>query len=179
MPTNQARVQVRGNEHAQTWTAPRGVSRSRGTQPQVAQQGILRVSNQQREEVQITMYHSRRRHPSIVNPESSDHKYRTLLKEVLDLKRKPHETGHMWRLKQYESLLLSRGTFEGNLGRLWYAISLMQNGHYHIRMEKQEYAPVFADTEPAFLRAAQSMGCLLYTSPSPRDRQKSRMPSSA
>ena len=24
-----------------------------------------------------------------------------------------------------------------------------------------------------------SMGCLLYTSPSPRDRQKSRMPSSA
>ena len=26
---------------------------------------------------------------------------------------------------------------------------------------------------------AESMGCLLYTSPSPRDRQKSRMPSSA
>ena len=26
---------------------------------------------------------------------------------------------------------------------------------------------------------AQVMGCLLYTSPSPRDRQKSRMPSSA
>ena len=26
---------------------------------------------------------------------------------------------------------------------------------------------------------AWSMGCLLYTSPSPRDRQKSRMPSSA
>ena len=27
--------------------------------------------------------------------------------------------------------------------------------------------------------AAQLYGCLLYTSPSPRDRQKSRMPSSA
>ena len=27
--------------------------------------------------------------------------------------------------------------------------------------------------------AAQLLGCLLYTSPSPRDRQKSRMPSSA
>ena len=26
---------------------------------------------------------------------------------------------------------------------------------------------------------AQAKGCLLYTSPSPRDRQKSRMPSSA
>ena len=27
--------------------------------------------------------------------------------------------------------------------------------------------------------ACKDMGCLLYTSPSPRDRQKSRMPSSA
>ena len=27
--------------------------------------------------------------------------------------------------------------------------------------------------------AAWAVGCLLYTSPSPRDRQKSRMPSSA
>ena len=27
--------------------------------------------------------------------------------------------------------------------------------------------------------AAEGMACLLYTSPSPRDRQKSRMPSSA
>ena len=29
------------------------------------------------------------------------------------------------------------------------------------------------------LKNMQLMGCLLYTSPSPRDRQKSRMPSSA
>ena len=29
------------------------------------------------------------------------------------------------------------------------------------------------------LELAQTVGCLLYTSPSPRDRQKSRMPSSA
>ena len=29
------------------------------------------------------------------------------------------------------------------------------------------------------IRAAQECSCLLYTSPSPRDRQKSRMPSSA
>ena len=28
-------------------------------------------------------------------------------------------------------------------------------------------------------KAAEESGCLLYTSPSPRDRQKSRMPSSA
>ena len=29
------------------------------------------------------------------------------------------------------------------------------------------------------IEAASKVGCLLYTSPSPRDRQKSRMPSSA
>ena len=32
---------------------------------------------------------------------------------------------------------------------------------------------------PTYQRAAHSDVCLLYTSPSPRDRQKSRMPSSA
>ena len=31
----------------------------------------------------------------------------------------------------------------------------------------------------AMLHIARRKGCLLYTSPSPRDRQKSRMPSSA
>ena len=31
----------------------------------------------------------------------------------------------------------------------------------------------------SFVAAAQVLVCLLYTSPSPRDRQKSRMPSSA
>ena len=36
---------------------------------------------------------------------------------------------------------------------------------------------VLALDPPTFI--AQLMGCLLYTSPSPRDRQKSRMPSSA
>ena len=33
-----------------------------------------------------------------------------------------------------------------------------------------------ADNDPLF---GDGLGCLLYTSPSPRDRQKSRMPSSA
>ena len=33
--------------------------------------------------------------------------------------------------------------------------------------------------DPAHGAVAQFFGCLLYTSPSPRDRQKSRMPSSA
>ena len=34
-------------------------------------------------------------------------------------------------------------------------------------------------TEPCWIRSNQIEACLLYTSPSPRDRQKSRMPSSA
>ena len=33
--------------------------------------------------------------------------------------------------------------------------------------------------EKEFIEAARCIGCLLYTSPSPRDRQRSRMPSSA
>ena len=36
---------------------------------------------------------------------------------------------------------------------------------------------VYKDVDLTF--AVRTMGCLLYTSPSPRDRQKSRMPSSA
>ena len=40
---------------------------------------------------------------------------------------------------------------------------------------KPEYRGRFGSVSPAL----QYMGCLLYTSPSPRDRQKSRMPSSA
>ena len=36
-----------------------------------------------------------------------------------------------------------------------------------------------AGNEPAFVADMATTTCLLYTSPSPRDRQKSRMPSSA
>ena len=39
--------------------------------------------------------------------------------------------------------------------------------------------PFFADTGTAPDKEARQRACLLYTSPSPRDRQKSRMPSSA
>ena len=35
------------------------------------------------------------------------------------------------------------------------------------------------EAEEKFKEAAEAYSCLLYTSPSPRDRQKSRMPSSA
>ena len=40
-------------------------------------------------------------------------------------------------------------------------------------------ADVLAVDSPTEVDIARSDNCLLYTSPSPRDRQKSRMPSSA
>ena len=47
----------------------------------------------------------------------------------------------------------------------------------------QECELTFVQSEPISLEKATlqhtAYGCLLYTSPSPRDRQKSRMPSSA
>ena len=45
------------------------------------------------------------------------------------------------------------------------------------RAENLEFALVF--THPFSGGPTMAMNCLLYTSPSPRDRQKSRMPSSA
>src|SRR5678810_1511014 len=40
-------------------------------------------------------------------------------------------------------------------------------------------SPSFVPTSNRLCARSWHMGCLLYTSPSPRDRQKSRMPSSA
>ena len=39
--------------------------------------------------------------------------------------------------------------------------------------------PVMESCLEGAIRRGEPWGCLLYTSPSPRDRQKSRMPSSA
>ena len=48
---------------------------------------------------------------------------------------------------------------------------------------RKEYLRDLKDGHGEFVKGvwvtAKSMACLLYTSPSPRDRQKSRMPSSA
>ena len=42
-----------------------------------------------------------------------------------------------------------------------------------------EIATVVTDANLNVIGEGPSLACLLYTSPSPRDRQKSRMPSSA
>ena len=50
-----------------------------------------------------------------------------------------------------------------------------------ISSEKKGEDPKNLKRKPAnvVMKYMQDFGCLLYTSPSPRDRQKSRMPSSA
>ena len=58
--------------------------------------------------------------------------------------------------------------------------SLIQLGH-DVRVIIPGYGKLWnlleVSSEPVF--RANTMGCLLYTSPSPRDRTRSRMPSSA
>ena len=42
-----------------------------------------------------------------------------------------------------------------------------------------EISEVGGDYEKGYIKAEMDISCLLYTSPSPRDRTRSRMPSSA
>ena len=49
----------------------------------------------------------------------------------------------------------------------------------NLTVGKKTYAAVEDDVRATLERLALLRNCLLYTSPSPRDRQKSRMPSSA
>ena len=58
----------------------------------------------------------------------------------------------------------------------------LENGKPDFRIQKMDsYSPRWKDMYLCDngMQLTQAMDCLLYTSPSPRDRQKSRMPSSA
>ena len=48
-----------------------------------------------------------------------------------------------------------------------------------LQIDGREVRVAAGSSVAAALRIADTTPCLLYTSPSPRDRQKSRMPSSA
>ena len=54
----------------------------------------------------------------------------------------------------------------------------VEGNNIHSDYWAQEQLPHTSFTEPSGI-ACDHYNCLLYTSPSPRDRQKSRMPSSA
>ena len=63
------------------------------------------------------------------------------------------------------------------------AICMTRDRDRLLEATREAEAAIHADPDEAFSYYAHSMvmskRCLLYTSPSPRDRQKSRMPSSA
>ena len=48
-----------------------------------------------------------------------------------------------------------------------------------LQEERKKIIARLLDIQKRFMDLEREKGCLLYTSPSPRDRQKSRMPSSA
>ena len=57
--------------------------------------------------------------------------------------------------------------------------ALMELSRHDLELELIEDMASFTHDPEGFAYYAYPWGCLLYTSPSPRDRQKSRMPSSA
>ena len=61
-------------------------------------------------------------------------------------------------------------------------LSIEENTQFEARLETEPHLRrYYADWLEDFVTLTDDIGevCLLYTSPSPRDRQKSRMPSSA
>ena len=64
----------------------------------------------------------------------------------------------------------------GSIGELIAAIATVATLVYLAVQLKQNTRALRSQT---FQQSSMDMSCLLYTSPSPRDRQKSRMPSSA
>ena len=66
----------------------------------------------------------------------------------------------------------------------WLNVSGLESGHeYDIRIVAMNNGDNKTVSDPIVVYIGERKGqfcfCLLYTSPSPRDRQKSRMPSSA
>ena len=101
---------------------------------------------------------------------------------------------------QIKGTSLASSTTETPISPMDKALSIAENGLQHIRTDVRDYSamlikreridgivgdPEFMDVKIRNRREAEGvplsiyMNCLLYTSPSPRDRQKSRMPSSA
>ena len=86
--------------------------------------------------------------------------------------------GETGAIKIYEGQLLALNTFNNDekLKKLIEEMKIHEEEHseyFEKEISKRKIKPT------RFLKVWDLLGCLLYTSPSPRDRQKSRMPSSA
>ena len=79
----------------------------------------------------------------------------------------------------------------GGLASVWELGDIVFDKHYHVTLLSDSRLRnlveeiglkddmTWVETKTGFYTNDQLYSCLLYTSPSPRDRQKSRMPSSA
>ena len=77
-------------------------------------------------------------------------------------------------MKQYDYLIVGAGLF----GAV-FAHEAKKAGKKCLVIDKRDHIAGNIYTEAVEGINVHRYGCLLYTSPSPRDRQKSRMPSSA
>ena len=80
-------------------------------------------------------------------------------------------------LDKSECLVLDHNDFKNfSIHPLWLRERINNKKFLDKNNYQRLYEPSLLDTNIKFLKYSV---CLLYTSPSPRDRQKSRMPSSA
>ena len=87
-------------------------------------------------------------------------------------------TNKKWILKNRPEGLVKDSDFE----LITEELGEIQEGEILIKNEYLSFDPtqrMWLTDLPGYLPPVQIDDCLLYTSPSPRDRQKSRMPSSA
>ena len=75
-------------------------------------------------------------------------------------------------------------SLESMLKQFFASVADREKGAAYIRQFPEQYDHLFKlacspEQDRVHIVAAWILDCLLYTSPSPRDRQKSRMPSSA
>ena len=77
--------------------------------------------------------------------------------------------------------LLPAAAYHFDVGNLGYSrrSTVLFNEPEAVREIMRDAAGVFPKSDLMVSALEHLIGCLLYTSPSPRDRQKSRMPSSA
>ena len=99
------------------------------------------------------------------------------MKEIYDFKEIEKEVQNLWaRNKRYEANIDTTKPKYYCLSMLPYPSGNLHMGHvrnYSIGDAVSRYKKLKG------FNVLQPMGCLLYTSPSPRDSSKSRMPSSA
>ena len=103
------------------------------------------------------------------------------LKNYYDVyRRNAFEDEHCKNEEQFEaSITRLYHTIEKGLSYVDYRAGFGKDNLNKLLNSMEQYSANHYDTEKFFYKCALSTFCLLYTSPSPRDKRQSRMPSSA